>query len=607
MSAQIRPKTAIATLCLLTATLLPVGHGGLGHANPLAHSIRPAAISEITRVSPLPQGLFAPLPTAFDLRDEGRAAPARPDDSCASCWADAATYIVESLLMPWEEMDLSDTHMQLAQTQGCQAGASVEQAINYLVSWNGPIAESDYVQLVQNGMKARERIHVQQVRYLPPRTGPLDNAAIKYSIYHYGPAYASVGWRGITNPTYNSYYWPDNGASHAVALVGWDDHFPKEQFTTLVEGLTPPGDGAFIAKNNNGGFYYLSYYDGTVGYNTVALFIAEPVSNHQRIYQHDPSGIRNYIAPHKIPGNSGDYVSAIYGANLFTALEAGSLSNVGFYVRPYVLSADEEGVFEVAIHLDPDSGPANSAGAALSFTTRIALSGYHAIALPTQIPLAAGQRFSVVLRGYRSSGSHNAIELPVERRAYTPSFAVLPGQSYISRDGLEWFDMTEVLDTDPETGELDYVYGNLGIKAYTKAPGTKTPILGYGLKPQMMQLRPQRPVYSFGTAPEVASTEPLPNAMVATENPLISARFYDEIKPGPGLGQITLSAADETRQVYAAVQGDTLSIYPSGPLGSNELGGQQWTVTLPADAVTDPYGKPMEQAYSWSFHVIGVN
>lgn len=50
--------------------------------------------------------------------------------------------------------------------------------------------------------------------------------------------------------------------THDVVVVGWDDNFPKENFT-----IQPEGDGAFICKNSWGeefgddGYFYVSYYD----------------------------------------------------------------------------------------------------------------------------------------------------------------------------------------------------------------------------------------------------------------------------------------------------------------------------------------------------------
>ena len=52
---------------------------------------------------------------------------------------------------------------------------------------------------------------------------------------------------------------------HAVCIVGWDDNYSKNNFTTI-----PEGNGAFIALNSwgtsfgDGGYYYISYYDDNV-------------------------------------------------------------------------------------------------------------------------------------------------------------------------------------------------------------------------------------------------------------------------------------------------------------------------------------------------------
>lgn len=51
-------------------------------------------------------------------------------------------------------------------------------------------------------------------------------------------------------------------ANHDVAVIGWDDNYPKENFK-----ITPPGNGAWIIKNSwadnwgEKGYAYISYYD----------------------------------------------------------------------------------------------------------------------------------------------------------------------------------------------------------------------------------------------------------------------------------------------------------------------------------------------------------
>ena len=65
------------------------------------------------------------------------------------------------------------------------------------------------------------------------------------------------------NPkTYAQYVNATEQANHEVAIIGWDDNFPKEKFL-----VAPPGDGAWIIKNSWGpdfgdnGCMYVSYYD----------------------------------------------------------------------------------------------------------------------------------------------------------------------------------------------------------------------------------------------------------------------------------------------------------------------------------------------------------
>ena len=51
------------------------------------------------------------------------------------------------------------------------------------------------------------------------------------------------------NWEYGSMYYPvftdEYVASHAVTIVGWDDHYSRDLFGEN----TPPGDGAFLIKN----------------------------------------------------------------------------------------------------------------------------------------------------------------------------------------------------------------------------------------------------------------------------------------------------------------------------------------------------------------------
>lgn len=658
---------------------------------------------DATKFKIVPPFAFSLLPKSYDLRKTARAATVRAEQGCASCWSSAATYIMESSLMVANSYNFSETHMQMSQLGECHAGASVESAMGYLTGWRGPVTEWDYVHLaLKNSMKIQERAHVQRVTYLPLRNDPLDNDWIKYFIYTYGPVYASVGMRGITNQANSTYYWPGNSSAHAVAIVGWDNNFSKEKFTYTINGTTytPPGNGAFIAKNNAGpdfgenGFYYISYYDGTIGYNTVTSFEVEPLSNYQHNYQYDPAGFRDWIGPVDVPDPSEHYQDAIIGANVFTAGKTEELAAIGFFVKPFMLSPNERFEYQIAIHLDPVSGPVNPVGPALSFKTQIAQGGYHTILLPSRIQLNTNQKFSIILMG--RSTNNNAAWLPVERKSSSGKSCLIEiEQSFVSRNSLSWFDLSEIVEVDTETGVTKNVFCNLGIKAYSTplpdnkantkgiysvynadkktisvtnqksipvkvritfkreisgykkfgrkdgilktknntsskgwieiAPGESTQIIVpnekniqlnnlyykidyLNLDNTIINLSKWRLIAKLSMALlQLISTDPQQGATIPPGLTQLVARFDKAIQPGPGFQQITLTSPGEVKSLYSMVSDKELYIIPVGPLFTPELGGKQWAVTLPADAVTDKYGNPMKQPYSWTFTVIGVN
>ena len=100
--------------------------------------------------------------------------------------------------------------------------------------------------------------------------------------------------------------WSDDTTStHAVTIVGWDDHYSR----SLFGENTPPGDGAFLIKNSFGkmgedskagdqslfreGYFWLSYYDATI--QTPATFTGTLVEDgkYDHLYMNDYVGFEN--------------------------------------------------------------------------------------------------------------------------------------------------------------------------------------------------------------------------------------------------------------------------------------------------------------------------
>ena len=67
----------------------------------------------------------------------------------------------------------------------------------------------------------------------------------------------------------NAYCNKNCGGDHAVSIVGWDDNYSKDNFTS-ADGSHPLHDGAYIVLNSwgdkygDGGYYYISYDDQLV-------------------------------------------------------------------------------------------------------------------------------------------------------------------------------------------------------------------------------------------------------------------------------------------------------------------------------------------------------
>ncbi|MBP2144796.1 PGF-pre-PGF domain-containing protein [Methanofollis sp. W23] len=332
-------------------------------------------------------------------------------------------------------------------------GGNFLMATAYLARWSGPVNENDDRYNATSGDSPpglSSVMHTQNVTFLPLRSGSMDNDLIKEYIHDDGGLYACL----IINascfrPDATTYYLPDdpyytNGTAqngHAILLVGWNDTYDKSNFV-----VTPPDDGAFIAKNSWGtgigenGYFYISYYDSSL--KDFAHFSAESVDKYDGIYQHDPLGCCRAIGA---PGRK-----TIYAANVFTATEKEDLAAIGFYtLEPQVAYT-----YEVFAGLD--APPVNTSGPVATGGGTLALPGYHTIPLATQVPLASGQTFSVVLN--ITSPLEDAI-LAVEGPIgypYSDNAVAGAGESYVSLDGTSWGDLTG-----------SFVNTNLCIRAYS--------------------------------------------------------------------------------------------------------------------------------------------
>jgi|GEM_PF-889948 len=395
------------------------------------------------------------FPPSYDLRTLGRVTPVRDQGYYGTCWAFATFGSLESCLLPSENRDFSENNLaNLAGFDlGFGDGGNDDMSTAYLARWSGLINETDdpYPNPGGSPPDLTVRKHVQQVRWVPPKTSPTGNDEIKQALMDHGAVYVTYYHNNAYyNSTYKTYrYTGTHYPNHAVTLVGWDDNFDKNKFASV-----PPGNGAYIVKNSWGtgwgenGYFYVSYYDTQFGDRMVQFLNAEATNNYATIYSYDPLGC---------VASAGTGTTTLWGANIFTAADAENLAAVGFYA----LSVNTS--YEIYIYKGVSASAPRSGTLAATQTGTCSYPGYRTISLDTPVALTAGQRFSVVLKlttpGYNYP---QACEFAIP--GYSSGATAGPGQSYYSSSGTSWSDLTSFDAT-----------ANFCIKGYTKESSSPPP------------------------------------------------------------------------------------------------------------------------------------
>ena len=262
-----------------------------------------------------------------------------------------------------------------------------------------------------------------------------------------------------SHPGFNSanraaYYTGDAQPDHAVTVVGYDDDYPKENFTFINanskngEDGTPPENGALIIKNSWGltdydgndpddGYVYISYYDHSLMDPLSYVFEGKSKHENPNFDQYDLMMTNWY--------GSTDYDSETKMANVFDAEEDENLYRIAYAVGlPKTEVAYE--IYKGIGDDDPSSGTLLEKG-----IHRHTREGFYSIDLKEEYALKKGEKYSVVLTVKHSSddGSMTYTEFfPYSTEFYegmTVHGVINKGESYLYTDG-KWSDMSGMKD-----------------------------------------------------------------------------------------------------------------------------------------------------------------
>jgi C1A family cysteine protease len=372
---------------------------------------------------------------SYDLRTYNKVNPIRDQGQCGACWSFSNMGSIESSLLPTETRNFAEQHLNKyhgGDWAECGGGNS-DLAAAYFARWAGPYNETDYPYPYSSNAAGSAAVqkHVQRAVWLPNDKDTIkaflsssSYGAVSFAFYA-TDSIASSSTDAYYNAANCAFYYPSAHATdHEILIIGWDDNFAKTKFST-----TPSNNGAWLCRNSwgtvfgNAGYFWMSYEDKTIG-DLCVYSSVQPTNNYKDIYQYDTLG---YCSGFTATGTT-----TSWAANIFTATGNDPLKAISY------VTTDACNI-SYYIYKNPSATNPTSGTLVAQGTDSFSYSAYLTTDLSTPVSLAAGDRFSVVIKFVNNSYTYPiAIECYIN--GYSSAVTNASGQSFYSSNGSSWTD-----------------------------------------------------------------------------------------------------------------------------------------------------------------------
>lgn len=301
-----------------------------------------------------------------------------------------------------------------------------------------------------------------------------------------------LSFTGENDSVWAQYTYEKNMVNHGVTVVGWDDHFSKDNF---LADHKPPEDGAWIVRNSWGqdwgmdGYFYLSYYDQNIFIpQTYEFFTPEEfgLNDEEEDSTETAATIKECILENDfMPAenyNSTLFNMPVYAANIFTVEDDMDLNSVS------ALTGDlnAEVTLDVYRLKDGFKNPTDGEKVA-NLTETFTFAGYHRIMLNEKIHFEKDEKLAIVVKesvmtdqgekfAIVNTSALGAKGITIFRQRHNGSDEVINkynigivnlGESFVAYEDGEWHDWADEVASfkDNLYGEC-VSYDNLPIKGY---------------------------------------------------------------------------------------------------------------------------------------------